>query len=261
MTLFLHELKRGRLSLLIWSSAIAFMLGICILIYPEMSSQMTEVSDVFADMGSFSAAFGMDQVNFGEFKGYFAIECGNTFGLGGAFFAAILGISMLAKEEKDNTAEFLLTHPISRTRIITEKLFAMTAQIAILNVIVIAVSMLTTLIIGESVSVKTFALLFLAYFLLQLEIAFVTFGISAFVKNGGLGIGLGIAILFYFVNIVSNLTDELEFLKYFTPFGFADGASIVADNALNGKYVSVGMLFAAVGILSAFLKYTKKDIS
>jgi len=261
MTLFLHELKRGRLSLLIWSSAIAFMLGICILIYPEMSSQMTEVSDVFADMGSFSAAFGMDQVSFGEFKGYFAIECGNTFGLGGAFFAAILGISMLAKEEKDNTSEFLLTHPISRTRVITEKLFAMTVQIVILNVIVIAVSMLATLIIGESVSVKTFALLFLAYFLLQLEIAFVTFGISSFVKNVGLGIGLGMAILFYFVNIVSNLTDELEFLKYFTPFGFADGASIVADNALNGKYVFVGMIFTAVGILSAFFKYTKKDIS
>ncbi|MER2128192.1 ABC transporter permease subunit [Solibacillus sp.] len=35
-------------------------------------------------------------------------------GLGGGFFAALLGISALADEEKNRTAEFLLTHPISR---------------------------------------------------------------------------------------------------------------------------------------------------
>ncbi len=261
MTLFLHELKRGRLSLIIWTSAVAFMLGICVLIYPEMSAQMTEVSDVFAQMGSFSAAFGMDQINFGEFSGYMAIECGNTFGLGGAFFAAILGISILAKEEKDKTAEFLLSHPISRTRILTEKLCAVIAQIAIFNIAVISVTAVTTLIIGETMSIKTFALLFLSYFLLQLEIAFITYGISAFLKNGALGIGLGIAISFYFLNIISNLTEELEILKYLTPFGYADGATIVADNALNLKYVAVGMIFAVIGIFSAYLKYTKKDIS
>ena len=96
MTLFFHELKRGRLSLAIWSVAIAFMLGVCVIIYPEMSSQMGDISEMFADMGSFSAAFGMDQINFGEFMGYFGIECGNVLGLGGAFFAAILGISALA---------------------------------------------------------------------------------------------------------------------------------------------------------------------
>ena len=40
MTVFLHELKQNRLSVMIWSAVIAFMLGVSILIYPEMSSQM-----------------------------------------------------------------------------------------------------------------------------------------------------------------------------------------------------------------------------
>jgi ABC-2 type transport system permease protein len=53
-------------------------------------------------------SFGMDKLNFGEFMGYFGIECGNVLGLGGALFAALAGISALAKEEKDRTAEFLL---------------------------------------------------------------------------------------------------------------------------------------------------------
>ena len=131
MTLLKHELRQNRISLLIWTGAITFMLAICIFIYPEMKGEMESISDVFADMGSFSAAFGMDQLNFGTLLGYYSIECGNTFGMGGAFFAALCGAGILAKEDRDRTAEFLLTHPISRVRIITQKLLAVFVQILI----------------------------------------------------------------------------------------------------------------------------------
>ena len=260
MTLFLHELKRGRLSLAIWTVAIAFMLGVCVIIYPEMSSQMGEISEMFADMGSFSEAFGMDQLNFGEFMGYFGIECGNVLGLGGAFFAAILGISALAKEEKDKTAEFLLSSPISRSKIITEKLLAVVSQIVILNAAVAAAVVAAMIAIGVSADAGTVALVFLSYFLMQIEIAAITFGISAFIRRGGLGIGFGIAIGFYFLNIMANLTEELEILKWITPFGYADGASVVTDEALNVGYLGVGLLLSVVGIAAAYLKYNKKDI-
>ena len=261
MTIFKHELRQGRVSLIIWTAAISFMLGICVVIYPEMSAQMEDVSAMFADMGSFSQAFGMDRISFGEFLGFFGVECGNVLGLGGAFFAALLGISALAKEEKEHTAEFLLTHPVSRTRIITEKLCAVIVQIVILNLVVIAVTALSVLIIGEEADIKTFALLFLAFFLMQLEVAAVTFGISAFLRRGSLGIGLGLAAVFYFMNIVANLIDETKFLKYITPFGYTESADIIADGALNGGYLAVGMALAALGIILAFWKYGRKDIS
>ena len=148
MTIFLHELRQNKIALIIWSVAISYMLGICVIIYPEMSSQMGDISEMFADMGAFSSAFGMDQLNFGEFMGYFAVECGNVLGLGGALFASIVGASALAKEEKDHTAEFLLTHPISRTRIITEKLTAAFTQVCILNVSVIATSFLSIAVVN-----------------------------------------------------------------------------------------------------------------
>lgn len=260
MTIFKHELRQGRVSLIIWTAAISFMLGVCIIIYPEMSTQMGDISAMFADMGSFSQAFGMDRINFGEFLGFFGVECGNVLGLGGAFFAALLGISALAKEEKEHTAEFLLTHPVSRTRIITEKLCAVIVQIVILNLAVIAVTALSVLIIGEEADIKTLALLFLSFFLMQLEVAAITFGISAFLRRGSLGIGLGLAAVFYFMNIVANLIDETKFLKYITPFGYTESADIIADGALNGGYLAVGMVLAALGIILAFWKYGKKDI-
>lgn len=261
MTVFKHELRQGRSALIIWTAAISFMLGICIVIYPEMSTQMGDISAMFADMGSFSQAFGMDRINFGEFLGFFGVECGNVLGLGGAFFAALLGISALAKEEKEHTAEFLLTHPVSRTRVITEKLCAVIVQIVIMNLAVIAVTALSVLIIGEEADIKTFALLFLSFFLMQLEVVAVTFGISAFLRRGSLGIGLGLAAVFYFMNIVANLIDETKFLKYITPFGYTESADIIADGALNGGYLAVGMALAAIGVILAFWKYGRKDIS
>ena len=260
MTVFFHELKRGKVSLLIWSCAIVFMLGICVLIYPEMKTQMSDISEMFADMGSFSDAFGMDKINFGTFIGYFGVECGNVLGLGGALFASILGISALAKEEKEHTAEFLLTHPVSREKVLAEKLLAVFSQIIILNLVSAIVTVLSVLAVGESVDAKVMLLLFLAYFMMQIEISAVTFGISAFLKGNGLGIGLGIAVLMYFLNIMANLTENAKFLKYITPFGYTEGADIISNSAIEVKYLSAGLGFTVTGLVAAFLKYRKKDI-
>lgn len=261
MNILFHELKQNKLAIIIWSVVISFMLGVCVIIYPEMANQMNEISNMFADMGSFSAAFGMDQINFGEFIGYFGIECGNVLGLGGAFFAAITGITILAKEERDNTAEFLLTHPVSRNKVIIEKLLSVVAQILILNLSVASTVALTILIIGEEVKVLTIVIILLSYLILQIEIAAITFGISAFIKGQGLGIGLGIAFLLYFLNIFSNLTDEVKFLKYITPFSYTDSAYIINNDKLEIKYLIVGLVLTIGGILAGFIKYNKKDIN
>ena len=260
MTVFFHELKRGKVSLLIWSCAIAFMLGICVLIYPEMKTQMSDISEMFADMGSFSDAFGMDKINFGTFIGYFGVECGNVLGLGGALFASILGISALAKEEKEHTAEFLLTHPVSREKVLAEKLLTVFSQIIILNLVSAIVTVLSVLAVRESVDAKVMLLLFLAYFMMQIEISAVTFGISAFLKGNGLGIGLGITVLMYFLNIMANLTENAKFLKYITPFGYTEGADIISNSAIEVKYLAAGLVFTVTGLVAAFLKYRKKDI-
>lgn len=261
MTLFKHELRQNRIALTIWASAISFMLGICVIIYPEMSSQMGDISKMFADMGSFTAAFGMDQLNFGEFMGYFGVECGNVLGLGGAFFAAITGITLLAKEEKDRTADFLLAHPVSRISVITAKYTSMIVQILILNITVILVTTVSTLAIKEHPDIKTMAFLYLAYLILQIEIGTITFGISAFLKGNGLGIGLGLAFVLYFMNIVSNLTEEAKVLKYITPFGYTEGSYIIPNNSIEWKYMAVGIVFIIIGITAAYMRYSKKDIS
>ena len=43
MTLMLFEMKRSRVSLAIWTAAIALLLVICLVIFPDMKSQVNEL--------------------------------------------------------------------------------------------------------------------------------------------------------------------------------------------------------------------------
>ena len=168
---------------------------------------------------------------------------------------------LLSKEEKNRTAEFLLTHPVSRTRIITEKLAALFAQVLALNLVVFLVSVLSMLAIGEEVPWQEVCLLHLAYLLLQIELTGICFGISAFISRGSTGIGIGLAAVMYFLNIIANITDSVSFLKYVTPFGYCDGADIVANGSLDWPKAAIGLGITAVCIAIAYLKYRKKDIA
>lgn len=260
MTLVKHELRQGKIALMIWTASIGLLLVICIFLFPEMKDQMEDVSDVFSSMGSFTAAFGMDRLNFGTLIGFYGVECGNVLGLGGAFFASFCAVGILSKEEKDRTAEFLLTHPVSRVRIVTEKLAAVFVQIIMMNLVIYVLSIGSIAAIGEEIPWKEINLMHLAYFLLQIELSGICFGISAFVRKGSVGTGLGIAAIMYFLNLVANITESAEFLKYITPFGYSEGADIVENGCLDGTMVGIGLLFGLIGIVAAYLKYCKKDI-
>lgn len=259
MTMVKHELKKGAAALAIWSGAIGFLMLICVLIYPDMKGDMDSLGGLFSSMGDFTAAFGMDRVNFGSLMGFYCIECGNILGLGGAMYASLLGASALAGEERGHTAEFLFSHPVSRGQVTAQKLAAAWIQILLLNVAVVLLSLISMCIIGEEPQWRDFWLLHLAYLLMQLELCCVCFGMSAFRCGPGLGIGFAMGV--YFMNIIANISEEAAFLKYISPFSYADGADIISGGALNGGYLAAGALLACAGTVTAFVKYCRKDLA
>lgn len=260
MTVLNHEFRMGRKALAIWTAAIGGFIVCCIFLFPEMAGQMKSVSNIFASMGAFTAAFGMDRLNFGTLTGFYAIECGNILGIGGALFAAMLASNMLCKEEKEHTAEFLLTHPVTRVHVVAGKLGAMLVQTLLMNAVVFLMAAASVAAIGYEIPWKELGLLHLACLLVQVELEGICFGISAFLRRGGLGIGMGLTICFYFLNLVANLSKQAKFLKYITPFGFAEGADILSDGCLNLRYLAVGAVFTIIGIAAAFWEYNRKDI-
>ena len=260
MTLLKHEFRMSSKALAIWTAAIGGFMVCCVFLFPEMAGQMKMVSNIFASMGAFTAAFGMDRLNFGTLTGFYAIECGNILGIGGALFAAMLSSNLLCKEEKERTAEFLLTPPVTRCQVVAEKLGAMVLQTAVLNAAVFLMAIASVAAIGYEIPWKELGLLHLANFLVQLELEGICFGISAFLRRGGLGIGMGVTSCLYFLNLMANLSQNAKFLKYITPFGYAEGADVLSDGCLNPRYLAVGAAFTALGILAAFWQYRRKDI-
>ena len=209
MTLIKHELKCNMKSILIWSLVVGGMLLVFMLMFPSMKDQIAQMSSVYANMGSFSDAFGMDKLNLGTAIGFYGVEAGAVIALGGAMFAAIIGISLLAKEEGNHTTEFLFVAPLSRKHILLEKLFSMVVIIVAFDVICYLLAICGFVAVNE-VPWKLVTLFHLSQFLMHLEIGCICFGVSAFLHKNNIGLGIGVATLLYFVNMFANITDNVK---------------------------------------------------
>lgn len=255
-----HELRQSAKSLGVWTGCIAAFIALCIFMFPSMKGEMDKVGEMFASMGGFSAAFGLDRLNFGSMIGFYATECGNILGLGAALFAALVGMNSLSKEENDHTAEFLLTLPVSRPSVIGAKLLSMIIQIVALNIVCTLIAIASVWAIGESIEWKNLLLLNLSYLFVHIELGCIGFAISSFCTRTNAGIGMGVAVALYFVNIVANISPDAKPLKYFTPFAYAEGADIISNANLDWTLVGIGLVLSLLCAGLAFARYSSRDI-
>ena len=188
MTIFKHEVRSGLTGCVLWSAVIGGLMALCVSMYPSMSGSMDDFSAMFANMGDFSAAFGLDKLEFGSIMGFYGTECGNILGLGGAFYAALTAMGLLAGEEGGHTAEFLLTHPVSRVRAAAEKLAALAALVLALNAVCLTCGAVTILAIGEAAEWGDLLRYHAALLGMQLEIGGVCFGLSALLRRSSFGL-------------------------------------------------------------------------
>ena len=79
-------------------------------------------------------------------------------------------------------------------------------------------------------------------------------------RRGSAGVGIGMAVMMYFLNLLNNISDKAKWLRYITPFAYCEGADIVENVSLDGTLLAVGMALMLAGWAAAFLIYTKKDI-
>ncbi len=260
MTVFCKELRSGAVSFLVWSAVVGGLMAVCVGLYPSISGSMEDMSALFAGMGDFSAAFGLDKLQFGSIMGFYGTECGNILGLGGAFYAALTAMGPLAGEEGGHTAEFLLTHPVSRLQIAAEKLAALAVLVLGFNLICFACGAGGILAIGEDAEWGDLLRYHGALLLMQLQIGGLCFGVSALLRRGELGFAMGLAALLYFAGLIINLDQDLDWLRFLTPFYYADAARIFANETLTGPILA-GCVLGILGAGFGLWWYSRKDIA
>lgn len=263
MNIFFRELKANRTALIIWS--VCMFLGVL----SGMSKYKTYSSGGAASAAlnelphSIRALFGMGSFNVTVMSGFFAFLF-TYIVLAAAIHAVLLGSGIIAKEERDKTAEFLMVKPVSRTAVITAKFFAALVNIVILNIVTLLSSLYLVAYFNNGKDISTEIVVFLVtMFIVQLIFLALGACLSAVMKKPKASGTLSISILFgsYVIAKVTDLADHLNGLNILSPFKYFSYQDIVGGDGLSIVVVILALLLAAAFAVSTYVFYQKRDLN
>jgi ABC-2 type transport system permease protein len=79
-------------------------------------------------------------------------------------------------------------------------------------------------------------------------------------KNKTIGISLGLVFIFYFLNLVSEMSEEVEFLKYISIYTLADVRNVIMNVEYNPSIILISIILSIFFISLSFIKYQKKEL-
>lgn len=262
MNMFLHELKAYRKSTMIWTISLVSIVLLFMSMFPTFSKEAEEFKQLMEGFPvELRKAIGLSIESITTVIGFYSYAF-LYLKLTGAIQAMNLGTSILSKETREKTAEFLLTKPVTRTQIVTAKVSAALASLLITNAVFIAATMAIAAIVSEA-DFNQQALFMIAGTLLFIQLMFFALGLIVSVVfskiKSVIAVSLGTVFGFFMLALIASTTGD-EALRYLTPFNYFDSAYILKNSGYETSYLLVGSLviFAAVG--ASYFLYTKKDI-
>ena len=262
--MFKREMKINLKSFIIWTSILIGLFLIVFLMYPsivnsENMKMLDEMMKIFPE--EMLKAFNMDISSIDSAFGWLKTEGFVFVLLITGIYSGILGSNILLKEENDKTIEYLNSVPVTRKKIIGTKILC-----AIIYIILVVISLGIFNFVGLSLSGEFDRKL---YFLLSITPIFssiVIFALCLFLSTfthktkKTLGISLGIVFTSYFLQVISELSESTEFLKYISVFTLADIRNVILDVMINPLMVILSFLFTAIFIFLSIIHYDKKEL-
>ena len=256
-----QELRLNLKSMLIWALTVGGLGFICILMYTSMEGEVMEMADSFSQMGAFSDAFGMSTLSIATIAGFFATEVGTVHGLGSAMFAAFFASSMLSKEEDGHTGEFLFSLPVSRGKVIAAKGMAILTHLVLFTLICGIFYAAGFAALGEELPVEEMARFLSCMLLMNVEIAALSYLVSATSSKTRMGLALGISLIVYTYDILGRVVPSMKDHLFIGPFSYANASEIFAHMDAPDHSFLVAALVTALTVFCTFLTYTRKDLA
>ncbi|MCX7020849.1 MAG: ABC transporter permease subunit [bacterium] len=127
--IFFMELRRHRRGILIWCAVLVGLNTFMMFFYPVViGSGVFEQLDSFFKNPFFKGmltTFGVNMENMTSVLGYYVTYNAVYTMLLGSIVAILLGAGLVAREETEKTAEFLLTKPVTRGEVLNSKMAAL----------------------------------------------------------------------------------------------------------------------------------------
>ncbi len=263
MNIFLRELKANRKALILWCACMVVGVLSGMAKYTAYSSGGAN-NRVFDELpSSIKALLGMGDLDVTTIGGFFALLF-LYLSILIAFHAALLGSGILAKEERDKTAEFLIVKPVSRSAVLTAKLLAALVNVVVLNAVTLISSVFMVRAYSGGKDITGEIVLFFVS-LLFVQLIFLALGvwIAASMKSpkGSGSVAAGIVLGAYIVAEITSVDDRLDALNVLSPFKYFSYDRIVAGNGLDPGVAALSFLLAAAFTALAYLCYRKRDLS
>ncbi len=260
MKVFARALSDRRVALVWWSIGILAYCGIIIAFWPVIDGN-DEFAELYADMPeSFQAMFGAD--GFTEFTtppGFLSTYLYSMilpFILTG--LAVSMGASLLAGEEEDGLLDLVLSYPVRRRRLVAEKMLSIVVAVGMIGVAVVALLAVAREPVDLDIGVSGLAAATLGSVLFALGYGLLALGAGAWrgVKGFATGTAWGVALGGYLLNVVANLDDSLEGVKYASPLYWATAGEPLQGNLPVEYLVLVGLAgVLAVGTIAVFERH------
>lgn len=262
MHIYKHEMRANLKALLIWCAVMIVMIA---MMTSEFSAYYDnpEMSDVLSAMPQgMLKALSMEAANLTTTTGFISLASIYFFLLLGVH-AILLGSGIISKEERDKTAEFFMTLPISRERIILSKALAALTNSIVLNLTTYLGTILFMVQYDlDSDFIEYLSLLMFSVFIVQMIFMSIGMFLASVLKRYKTSGKIGAVVLMclYIFSIVSNLHSKLKFLKWFTPFEYFKSNIILINRNYELKYLIISFMIITIGIAGTFIIYPKRDL-
>lgn len=262
MNIFLHELKAYRKSVIIWTLSLVILVVVFFALFPALTEDISSTKNLFDGFPeAIRNGMGLVLDQFGSILGYYAFPI-NFVILVGAIQAMNMGTSIVSKETRDKTADFLLTKPITRATVLTAKICSLVTSLILTNVVyMIAAILMAHSVSKENFNVKLFFMISMS--LLFVQLIFMSIGILLSVSlpkiKSTIPISLGTVFTFYFINFLSTTASD-DKLRYLTPFKYFDPTYIVKHGSYELVFILISMAIILFCIITSYIIYEKKDI-
>lgn len=259
-----RELKVNLKSFIIWLLILIIMFSFVYAIYPFIITDETMKSiDDFVNVlpPEVLKAFNMDMASISTAYGWLTSEGFMFILLIIGFYSSFLGGTILLKEENDKTIEYVNSLPGKRSKIVFSKvLVALTFIIGI--VLIMSIFNYLALLLFDDFNHKQYLLLSITPLFMALPLFSINLFISTFMKKTKktIAISLGMVFIFYMLNVLSEISEKVEFIKYFSLYTLADIRHVITSVSINPVCIIISLVISIIFITGAFIKYNKKEL-